>query len=171
MHIPCRQVAHRTHPPARPLARPPLPTTLSPSPIPCGNSTVYCPAGSSTPSAVSAGNYSFGGTSAAARTAEELCPKGRYCQKGLAVLCPAGTFGDREGLQDPACSGPCPAGKHDTFDATRTAFGGVIASFGQTRCCRERREMKSHITQVVVLCLSPHFMHGHPKEAFFAQLL
>eukprot|EP00752_Nemacystus_decipiens_P010517 g9365.t1 len=82
----------------------------SPSPIPCGNNTVYCPAGSSTPTVVSPGKYTFGGTSAARRIAEEFCPKGRYCKEGVATFCPAGTFGDREGLQDAWCSGPCPAG-------------------------------------------------------------
>ena len=35
------------------------------------------------------------------------------------MLCPAGTFGDLEGVRDEACSGPCPAGKEESF-------GGVI---------------------------------------------
>lgn len=101
---------YRTHPT-------PLPATPPPSPIPCGNSTVYCPAGSSTPIVASFGNYTFGGASAAGRIAEDFCPKGRYCQEGVAVLCSAGTFGDREGLQDAACSGPCPAGKQENVGA------------------------------------------------------
>ncbi|CAM9741308.1 unnamed protein product, partial [Ectocarpus sp. 13 AM-2016] len=82
----------------------------SSSPAPCGNSSVYCPAGSSTPIVVSPGNYTVGGTSASGRIEQAVCPKGRYCRQGLATLCPAGTFGEREGLHDDACSGPCPAG-------------------------------------------------------------
>jgi len=91
------------------------------SPIPCGNNTVYCPAGSSRPTAVSSGNYTLGGTSDAGRTAEEVCPKGRYCHQGLAVLCPPGTFGEREGLDEAACSGPCPAGERRGVGALRAA--------------------------------------------------
>lgn len=90
------------------LSPSPRPAT---SPIPCGNSTVYCPAGSSRPTAVSPGNYTLGGASESGRTAEEVCPKGRYCHQGVAVLCPPGTFGEQEGLDNAECSGPCPAGE------------------------------------------------------------
>ncbi|CAM9776970.1 unnamed protein product, partial [Pylaiella littoralis] len=89
-------------------------------PTPCGNNTVYCPAGSSLPRVVSSGSFSFGGISAAERIAEALCPKGRYCQQGVAILCPAGTFGEMAGLQDAMCSGPCPAGIHENI------FGGEV---------------------------------------------
>lgn len=107
-------------PPAPMSRRPALPTCLcyistTISPTPCGNSSVYCPPRVSTPTFVSAGNYSLGGTSAAGRVAEAVCPKGRYCTQGKAILCPAGTFGEREGLQNSTCSGPCPAGENSKF--------------------------------------------------------
>ncbi len=109
----------------QPLPLPSLPSLPSPppaaSPIPCGNSTVYCPAGSSRPTEVSSGNYTLGGTSNAGRTEEEVCPKGRYCHQGVAVLCPPGTFGEREGLDGAGCSGPCPAGEQRGVGAIRTA--------------------------------------------------
>lgn len=98
-------------PPSRPSRLSPL-ATLNTSPIPCGNSTVFCSAGSSKPSIVSSGNYTVGGTSEVGRTADEICPRGRYCLEGLAVLCPSGTYGEVQGLQSEACSGPCPAGEH-----------------------------------------------------------
>ncbi|CAN0429086.1 unnamed protein product, partial [Ectocarpus sp. 8 AP-2014] len=97
------------------------------SPAPCGNSSVYCPAGSSTPIVVSPGNYAVGGTSASRRIEQAVCPEGRYCRQGLATLCPAGTFGEREGLHDDACSGPCPAGWYcppGAIDPFALACGG-----------------------------------------------
>ncbi|CAM9427891.1 unnamed protein product, partial [Laminaria digitata] len=97
------------------------------SPTPCGNSTVYCPAGSSAPSVASAGNYTLGGASPAGRTGEAVCPKGRYCQQGMAVYCPPGTYGKTGGLQDAACSGPCPPGWYcppGTVDPFLFACGG-----------------------------------------------
>ncbi|CAM9366188.1 unnamed protein product, partial [Ectocarpus sp. 8 AP-2014] len=103
------------------------PGPLAVSPAPCGNSSVYCPAGSSTPIVVSPGNYAVGGTSASGRIEQAVCPKGRYCRQGLATLCPAGTFGEREGLHDDACSGPCPAGWYcppGAIDPFALACGG-----------------------------------------------
>ncbi|CAM9174325.1 unnamed protein product [Ectocarpus fasciculatus] len=99
----------------------------SSSPAPCGNSSVYCPAGSSAPTVVSRGNYAVGGASASGRIEQAVCPKGRYCRQGLATLCPAGTFGEREGLHDDACSGPCPAGWYcppGAIDPFALACGG-----------------------------------------------
>lgn len=81
------------------------------SPVVCGNSTVFCPAGSAAPTVVSRGNYTLGGTSPAQRTTDTVCPKGRYCQNGVAVLCPAGTYGEADGLWEEGCSGACPAGE------------------------------------------------------------
>ncbi|CAN0428058.1 unnamed protein product, partial [Hapterophycus canaliculatus] len=89
---------------------------------------MYCPASVSKPAFVSPGNYTIGGSSDAGRNAEAVCPKGRYCKQGTAVLCPAGTFGEREGLQDAACSGQCPAGWFcplGTVDPFSLACGGA----------------------------------------------
>ena len=39
-----------------------------------------------------------------------LCPFGNYCVLGRRALCPAGTYGDIQGLSTPACVSPSPAG-------------------------------------------------------------
>jgi hypothetical protein len=39
-----------------------------------------------------------------------VCPLGFYCSGGMAVPCPAGTYGAAAALSSPACSGPCAAG-------------------------------------------------------------
>lgn len=41
-----------------------------------------------------------------------MCPEGTYCQEGVSIACPAGTYGDAPGLSSPICSGPCPAGRY-----------------------------------------------------------
>ena len=39
-----------------------------------------------------------------------ICPTGNYCIRGRRHLCPAGTYGDVEGLHTLACAAPSPAG-------------------------------------------------------------
>ncbi|CAM9216910.1 unnamed protein product, partial [Sphacelaria rigidula] len=56
-----------------------------------------------------AGHFCPEGTSST-RQAQDICREGHYCREGVMSLCPAGTFGETEGLQDVSCSGPCPAG-------------------------------------------------------------
>ncbi len=87
--------------------QPPLPTghgvftagTVSPQP--CGNVTVYCPAGSLMPTAVSIGFYTAApAPAAAAINATDVmsqaveCPPGSFCAGGERFPCPGGTFAD-----------------------------------------------------------------------------
>ena len=44
------------------------------------------------------------------RTGETACEKGYTCQDGVRSACPAGRYGNVEGISDPQCSGPCDAG-------------------------------------------------------------
>ncbi|KAJ1420393.1 hypothetical protein B484DRAFT_351281 [Ochromonadaceae sp. CCMP2298] len=44
------------------------------------------------------------------RTAQRQCEPGTYCEAGIPILCPPGTFGSSYGLSDAACTGLCPAG-------------------------------------------------------------
>lgn len=67
----------------------------------CGGVDVYCPAGSSRPRPVSNGFYSTeGAVSSSDRlmAAQSLCERGFYCNQGVKKACPAGTYGDMDGL-------------------------------------------------------------------------
>eukprot|EP00752_Nemacystus_decipiens_P014158 g12590.t1 len=77
----------------------------------CGGPRWYCPEGSSHRLEVGAGNYSVEGPPDR-RAAQAVCPTGTYCQEGVSIPCPAGTYGDAPGLFSPVCSGACPAGRY-----------------------------------------------------------
>lgn len=47
-----------------------------------------------------------------AQNRQATCPAGTYCQGGVSLPCPAGTYGSRMGLYSPTCSGLCPAGRY-----------------------------------------------------------
>ncbi len=84
----------------------------------CGESYFYCPFGSTKPLPIEVGHYGIGGELSEEngndptrfRTGQEVCPPGFYCQSGLKHKCPAGTFGETEGLVEIHCSGLCPRG-------------------------------------------------------------
>ncbi|KAJ0392262.1 hypothetical protein P43SY_006024 [Pythium insidiosum] len=101
----------------------------------CGGPDVFCPEGSVAPTPVSSGFYTtwsdVSGWSLATKTrledayieggalavlnltrrsGQRPCERGSYCVAGVKRLCPAGTFGDTEGLATPQCSAPCPSG-------------------------------------------------------------
>ena len=80
--------------------------------LPCGNATVYCPMGTSSPIKVSPGFYSTPLTSAgSSRSSQSLCDVGYYCKDGIRYPCPAGTYGDQAGLRTSRCSGLARPGK------------------------------------------------------------
>ncbi|GBG23803.1 Hypothetical Protein FCC1311_000232 [Hondaea fermentalgiana] len=66
---------------------------------------LFCPEGSPQPRMAKLGYYTND-----ARTVQLKCPLGSFCMQGMKKPCPAGTFGDREGLASALCSGYCPAG-------------------------------------------------------------
>jgi hypothetical protein len=89
------------------------------SPRPCGNVTVFCPAGSVAPTVAAAGFYTeaaavTNATNVMARAVE--CPPGSFCAGGVRFPCPAGTFvGDSARTTVSEClscsaGGFCPAG-------------------------------------------------------------
>mmetsp|Transcript_4786 Transcript_4786/g.9600 ORF Transcript_4786/g.9600 Transcript_4786/m.9600 type:complete len:915 (-) Transcript_4786:28-2772(-) len=86
----------------------------------CGSPNVYCPQGSAAPVDVPYGYYSITGAHDT-RSAIAICPRGSFCVKGVAHLCPAGTYGSVTGLTNSECSGPCKAGFYcpegSTYDA------------------------------------------------------
>ena len=83
---------------------------------PCGNVTVYCPEGSSTPLTVDSGFYSSPLEIAEdTRTGQTVAPKGHYADSGALYPCPAGTFSNSLGATsctDNICSAGfyCPEG-------------------------------------------------------------
>ncbi len=81
----------------------------TPTQHPCGNNSVYCPAGSAAPTLAGPGVYTIG-PSAMTRTDTVPCPGGSYCVNGISALCPAGRFGCADRLGDPDCNGPCTGG-------------------------------------------------------------
>jgi hypothetical protein len=75
-------------------------------PTPCGNDSVYCPTGSSAPSPAGPGYFTEGNLGG--RVARSACDPGSYCPgDGAAYPCPAGTYGDTQGLTSATCSGRC----------------------------------------------------------------
>jgi hypothetical protein len=75
----------------------------------CGNVTTYCPEGSSSPLIILNGYYGIG-ESTETYNAVLICPKGHFCTHGEKFTCPAGYYGDTEGLFTRECAGKCPAG-------------------------------------------------------------
>ncbi len=66
-------------------------------PQPCGNVTLYCPSGSTTPSPVMDGYYTAVAPGVATNATDTMalaldCPPGSYCSSGVRHLCPSGTF-------------------------------------------------------------------------------
>ena len=72
---------------------------------PSGDKSVYCPAGSAEPVAVSPGYKAASG-----QTKQEPCPAGSYCSGGVQKDCPVGRYGSASGLFTAECSGECQAG-------------------------------------------------------------
>jgi hypothetical protein len=89
---------------------------INPISFPCGNSNVYCPVGSASPLAVPIGYYSLdvnnseSAETRSIRSSVVICPIGYYCHNGIKLICPAGRFGNSEGLSNADCSGICPEG-------------------------------------------------------------
>lgn len=106
----------------------------------CGDATVYCPTGSTRPTAVDEGYYTVAGgysdddkrydiprptqqkpdkmerlldyrdADPTTRGAQVQCEAGRYCVGGIRTECSAGHYGDRKGQTTPTCSGLCANG-------------------------------------------------------------
>ncbi len=81
------------------------------NPIPCGNSTVYCPAGVASPAAVTVGFYASGSANLSTASSQTQCVAGQYCVAGVASSCPIGRFGSTPGLSSASCSGDCAQGR------------------------------------------------------------
>jgi len=75
----------------------------------CGEQK-YCPLRSSKPLYISIGYYGMGGLNESVMIDQRICPPGHYCDRGIKIACPEGTFGDSSGLSHHRCSGFCPAG-------------------------------------------------------------
>ena len=109
----------------------------------------YCPTTSSL-FQCPAGRYgSSGGLTSSSCSGPCLAPAGSYCQQGATqptgylcgvgtyslanatycTSCPAGRFGDREGLPSAACSGLCPAGQWSTAGSS-TCQPCKLGSYG-----------------------------------------
>ncbi len=81
---------------------------------PCGNSSVYCPAGSVEPVIAIAGYYTDVAQAATKNTSLMsrlvVCPPGMYCSGGVATPCPAGTYQPDFEMSTPAACIDCEAG-------------------------------------------------------------
>jgi hypothetical protein len=71
---------------------------------------VFCPVGSARPLIAQSGYYTLGGKDRWTRTEQMICPIGTYCNQGIQVACPPGTYGQTIGLSSSACSGLCQIG-------------------------------------------------------------
>lgn len=75
---------------------------------PCGNVSVYCPEGSSSPHVVPPAYYSVNGTDST-RSAIVHCPPGHYCTAGIKRPCVPGRY-STDGSATSECDGLCTAG-------------------------------------------------------------
>ena len=85
--------------------------SLVPVQYECGNQTVFCPMGSSSPAPVPIDFFSLpeAGPESIREEAAQ-CPPGSWCELGRRHLCPAGRYGSRTGETASACTGPCARG-------------------------------------------------------------
>jgi hypothetical protein len=99
------------------------------TPLPCGNSSLYCPVGSEAPVVVGAGYYSVGVVGSSVKFGRELCSVGQYCPgDGVAYDCPSGRYGNSIGLSDWTCSGQCGDG---LLCAPRSTSNSELCPTGQ----------------------------------------
>lgn len=98
-------------------------SSISPTQHECGGAEWWCPEGSASPSHVKdapirsyTATYSVAADkntlddSADVRAGALECPRGWYCQHGVARRCPAGRFGGLTGESSSQCAGQCDAG-------------------------------------------------------------
>jgi hypothetical protein len=82
--------------------------------VACGSARVFCPAGSTKPTAVADRHYSTPETAPAnQRSGEAICPDGHVCSDGMKRFAPEGYFIAAGGIQATPCSQAgsfCPAG-------------------------------------------------------------
>lgn len=79
----------------------------------CGIPSLYCPLGSSKPLIVPNGYYSLNKINDTGGTMQSdirICEAGSYCENGIKYKCPAGTYGNTNGLSSSSCSGFCEEG-------------------------------------------------------------
>jgi hypothetical protein len=142
----------------------PGPPSTSRTQTECGNSTVYCPAGTGNePRRVSSGHFSVltSGLADDGRNATQndaaICPKGFYCRQGIRIRCPEGTYGDAEGLSASTCSGWCPAGFFCPFATadyrSNACLPGTYAARGSAVClpCPPSTQSRSSVLQQFLL--------------------
>ena len=89
--------------------------SVAPSQFKCGAVNVFCPAGSSAPTAVSDGYYTTNGEEGTesdelTRSSERKCEPGSWCSAGIRRLCIPGFWGGTFGAQYKTCSGSCNEG-------------------------------------------------------------
>jgi hypothetical protein len=107
------------------------------NPIPCGNRSVFCPVGSSTPIKVSEGKYSY--NSSVFKSGEESlynatmswqkdCQPGHYCVSGVRYPCPSGTFNPYSGKSSVKDCRKCKRGwycKSGSRESKQFPCGGI----------------------------------------------
>lgn len=118
----------------------------------CGDINHYCPVGSGAPLLVQAGHYSVGprtqegvvGTPAKIkengmlgemhRVDQKLCERGHFCVAGRRSKCPAGRYGNNEGLVNEYCNGNCYTGGYYCPEGTvnTTSFRCPAGRYGST---------------------------------------
>lgn len=79
-------------------------------PIACGNSTVFCEEGATSPTQVTKGYFSIGGSNSTTRDGQQISPLGHYAIDGIVHPCQEGHYGSELGLSADGCSGICEAG-------------------------------------------------------------
>ena len=104
------------------------------APLVCGNASVYCPGGSSSPSLVPPGSYSTPEAgNASLRSGVAQCQSGEYCVAGSGVRlpCSGGTYSADVGRTIP-CDTSCPAG---TLKNVEYRGHGLLRSCSVRACC------------------------------------
>lgn len=91
--------------------------SISNQQVECGNSSVYCPLGSSIPTPVNIGYYTIG-KNVTTRTDQLICEPGYYCIYGMKYICPPGRYGSEQMEAKESCSGLCKGGYYCNAGST-----------------------------------------------------
>ena len=87
---------------------------------------MYCPAGSGSPTTVSSGYYSSGGSTSSTHSGQTQCERGYYCVSGVRSACPAGKYRASAGASSLSDCLACTAGYYCSLAssvATETRCG------------------------------------------------
>ena len=132
----------------------------SSSPIPCGSTALYCPAGSSVGASVSDGNYSTPEDAPIGlRTGQAPCPQGSKCVGGVKSECASGTMQSLPGQSNCNACAVCAPGTRVAAQCT------TVSDEGTCDTCEAGRFSDEAGASDCKLCPQGHYCAAGAREA------